>query len=277
MIADKMIAINEMTNHPVFFLWTGRKEADVDDPAYERARKNVNLYYDGARCMDAVDSVLGKQEAGEEIEENISVTESRTQILSWEDIRGRLPEEIPLVDHEIVQIPDEALKFAKDTEGSVVIKSVSESHRTEKDLVSTDLRSGEIVEEAERILKGSGGDSLIVQKQVEGLELMVSLRHDEMFGPVVTIAPGGVHIEAYSEHEVNFFAPVTANDVRRRLRDTMIEQLLRGRKDLDYKSFIRLIESVSTLNEDSHLSSLEINPVIVTEDGVQCVDLLAGE
>jgi acetyltransferase len=118
---------------------------------------------------------------------------------------------------------------------------------------------------------------LVVQKQVEGLELLVSLRHDEMFGPVVTVAPGGVHIEAYSEHEVTFLAPVTASELKRRLKDTMIEQLLRGRKDLDYKSFIRLIESVSTPNEDSHLSSLEINPVIVTEDGVQCVDLLAEE
>ncbi|NMI89233.1 hypothetical protein GLU26_01875 [Nanohaloarchaea archaeon] len=36
-------------------------------------------------------------------------------------------------------------------------------------------------------------------------------------------------------------------------------------------------DSVATLNEDSHLSSLEINPVIVTEDGVRCVDLLAEE
>ncbi len=98
-----------------------------------------------------------------------------------------------------------------------------------------------------------------------------------MFGPVVTVAPGGVHTEAYSEHEVTFLAPVSADEVKRRLKDTVIEQLLTGRKDLDYKSFIRLIESVSTLNEDSHLSSLEINPVMVTKDGAQCVDLLAEE
>jgi succinyl-CoA synthetase beta subunit len=57
----------------------------------------------------------------------------------------------------------------------------------------------------------------------------------------------------------------------------MIEQLLTGRKDLDYKSFLTLIEAVATLNEDSHLNSLEINPVMVTEDGAQCVDLLAEE
>jgi len=277
MIADKMIAVDEMTDQPVFFLWTGRKEADVDDPAYERARKNVNLYYDAARCMDAVDSVLGKQETGEEIEEDISVTEGRTQILSWDDTRDRLPEEIPLVDHEIVQTPDEALEFASDTEGSVVIKSANESHRTEKGLVSTGLRSGEIVEETERILEESDGDSLVVQEQIEGLELLVSLRHDEMYGPVVTVAPGGVHTEAYSEHEVTFLAPVTASEVKRRLKDTMIEQLLTGRKDLDYKSFVSLVEAVATLNEDSHLSSLEINPVMVTEDGAQCVDLLAEE
>lgn len=36
------------------------------------------------------------EEAGEEIEEDVSVTEGQTQILIWQDTRDRLPEEIPL-------------------------------------------------------------------------------------------------------------------------------------------------------------------------------------
>jgi acetyltransferase len=59
-IADDLLEIGETADAPVFVLWTGRKDpADLDDPQpYERVRAEMPLFYDPARCMDAVASLV---------------------------------------------------------------------------------------------------------------------------------------------------------------------------------------------------------------------------
>jgi len=60
-IADSLLAIADVADDPVLFLWTGRKEpfeAGGIQP-YERVRQRTPLYYDPGRCMDAVASLVG--------------------------------------------------------------------------------------------------------------------------------------------------------------------------------------------------------------------------
>ncbi|EGQ43807.1 MAG: hypothetical protein J07AB43_04730 [Candidatus Nanosalina sp. J07AB43] len=225
--------------------------------------------------MDAADSLLNPHHSGQYIEEDLPQSSDTTEILTWKEVTDSLPEDISIVNHELVHSPEEAKSFANGLDGPVVIKSAGDTHRTEKDLVSTGLYGHEIKEESRRILDSSQGNNLVVQEQLEGLELLVSFRQDDLFGPIITVAPGGIHTEAYSEHEITFLAPVSTQEVKRRIQGTVIDRLLTGRMDYDREAILELIEKVAATAESSQLASLEINPVIVTETGAQCVDLLA--
>jgi acetyltransferase len=70
-ITDDLLQVAAAAPEPVFFLWTGRKtperdgggaenstDRDADALPYKRVRREVPLYYDAGRCMDALASLV---------------------------------------------------------------------------------------------------------------------------------------------------------------------------------------------------------------------------
>ncbi len=275
-IAEKMIQIDQMSEKPVFFLWTGRKETDQEDPAYEKVRKNCTLYYDAARCMDAIKSVLNPKDYGERVPELEESSTGSGEAVGWQESVQLLEDELPIVEHRVVESLEEAENFASKTGYPVVLKTEGDSnpHRTEEGGVATGVTSDRLESSFENILSLSEDGKVVVQEQAEGLELLVSAREEEIFGPVVTVAPGGIHAEAYSGHQLTFVAPVTREEAERRIQGTLLHDLLTGRKEYDMEAVSDLVSSIGGLLEEKELKEIEINPVIVGEAGLDCVDLL---
>jgi acyl-CoA synthetase (NDP forming) len=91
-----------------------------------------------------------------------------------------------------------AVAIARGLNGAVAMKAVGAriQHKTEGGLVVLGIDGAEATAETYRLLQTRGGDVLegvLVEKMVSGnRELLVGLRRDPVFGPVVSFGLGGV-------------------------------------------------------------------------------------
>lgn len=122
----------------------------------------------------------------------------------------------------------------------------------------------------------------VVQEQVApGPELLLSIRHDPQFGPMVMVGAGGTLVELL--HDVaSAPAPVSRETASRMVAGLRIAKLLngwRGDAARDVEAVADAVVRLSWLAADlgSQLVDLEINPLIVgyIGVGVRAVDVRA--
>jgi acetyltransferase len=169
----------------------------------------------------------------------------------------------------------------------VVVKALARQARHKSDLgaIATELRSARAVETAFRSIsdmlraKGLEGQPLLVQRQVElGLELLVGGRTDIHFGPVVTVAYGGVLAEVLHQ-SVTRLAPVSIEAARQMVlalpRADVFAAGYRGQPAHDFDALAETVAGVSALvaalAERGLSAELDLNPVIVLSEGEGCV------
>jgi acyl-CoA synthetase (NDP forming) len=120
----------------------------------------------------------------------------------------------------------------------------------------------------------------IVQEQVApGLELLLSIRRDAQFGPLVMVGAGGTLVELL--HDVESAKAPLSHDAAlrlvRRLRVSRLLDGLRGNPARDVEAIVDALVRLSWLAVDlgEHLVDLEINPLIAggVGEGVRAVDI----
>ncbi|GMU78273.1 MAG: hypothetical protein AMXMBFR46_10680 [Acidimicrobiia bacterium] len=126
---------------------------------------------------------------------------------------------------------------------------------------------------------GAELDGILVCEQVRGgVEIVVGVSHDELFGPVVMVGLGGVLVEVL--RDVTFrVPPFDADEARRMLRELAGAPLLdgvRGSKPADVDALVDVIVKVGRLAQDlaGDVAELDINPLIVRPRGVVALDAL---
>ncbi len=111
-------------------------------------------------------------------------------------------------------------------------------------------------------------DGFSVQEMVCGeAEVIVGIRRDEQYGPIVIVGLGGIAVEILNDVAVAT-APVAAAHVGRmiaRLRTAPLFMGARGRPPLDVAAIADVVERMSWLAHDlgARLVDLEVNPLIV--------------
>jgi len=123
--------------------------------------------------------------------------------------------------------------------------------------------------------------ALIQQMAAAGEEVIIGMRRDPTFGPMMMFGGGGVYVEAL--RDVAFrIAPLADEDARDMIAETVAGRLLirgtRGRRPGDVEALASLIQQVAALAlAVPHLSEFELNPVIVhpAGQGVTVVDARA--
>jgi len=115
---------------------------------------------------------------------------------------------------------------------------------------------------------------IYIQKMVPGgLEVILGLKRDPSFGPVIMFGLGGIFVEIF--RDVSFrVAPVPPSEVREMIRDIKAHGMLtgaRGRKPRDIAGIEQCIHRLSQLAVDQpEISELDINPLIVQDEGGGC-------
>ncbi|MGH2513219.1 MAG: acetate--CoA ligase family protein, partial [Candidatus Limnocylindrales bacterium] len=125
---------------------------------------------------------------------------------------------------------------------------------------------------------GIGLRGLLVEPMVgPGVELIVGLRRDAQFGPIVLVGLGGTLAEILDDVVLEL-APLSAaiaGDMLDRLRGAPILAGARGRPPIDRAALIELIVGLGRLGwQRSDLLEVDLNPVIAQELGVIAVDAL---
>jgi acyl-CoA synthetase (NDP forming) len=173
----------------------------------------------------------------------------------------------------------------------VVLKAVSPSivHKTDLGAVRLNLRNPEELARAYEKMTSSLAraghcdlDGYLLQKMADpGYEMLIGAKQDPVFGSVTMVGHGGKYVELFKD-----VAPgigVLAEDiVSRMLGRTMAGRIISGYRgvSLDKAAVIDLTIKVSRLMADNpHIHEIDLNPVIVYEQGFAIVDarVIQGE
>ena len=171
----------------------------------------------------------------------------------------------------------------------VVLKIVSPevSHKTEVGGVRLGLKNQSEVRDAARNLSNllrkaapkASVSGFLVQEMVSGVEMIVGVREDPLYGPVMVVGAGGILVELVKDTAFRML-PVNKSTASDMLDELAVSRLLggfRGGKPADRKALIDAICGLSEffLDHRTWLADLEINPLIVRDKGkgVRAVDI----
>ena len=188
---------------------------------------------------------------------------------------------IPTVDAQRVADLDGALAAAAQIGYPVALKvgSAEVVHKTDVGGVALHLDRGDAVRRAfEEMRSKLGGamDGAVVQRMVPaGLEVIVGVTQDPLFGPLLLFGLGGVTAELLADRSLRIL-PVTDEDAHELVRSLRASPLLfgyRGSPALDVAALEDLILRVAKLAQEvPEITEMDLNPVIVHEHGVVVVD-----
>ncbi|MGW4727889.1 acetate--CoA ligase family protein [Streptomyces shenzhenensis] len=158
------------------------------------------------------------------------------------------------------------------------------AHKTELGLVRIGLTSASQVRDAYRELtdtaryEGVALDGVLVCQMVErGVEMVVGVTHDDLFGPTVTVGLGGVLVEVLRDAAVRVppFGEEQARDMLGELRGRALLDGVRGRPPADLDALVEVVLRVQrmALELGGELAELDINPLMVLPQGQGAVAL----
>ncbi|NGO48435.1 acetate--CoA ligase family protein [Streptomyces ureilyticus] len=158
------------------------------------------------------------------------------------------------------------------------------AHKTELGLVKVGLTSASQVRDAYRELtdiaryEGVSLDGVLVCQMVDpGVEMVVGVTQDELFGPTVTVGLGGVLVEVLRDTAVRVppFGEDQARAMLGELRGRALLDGVRGRPPSDLDALVEVVLRVQrmALELDGELAELDINPLMVLPRGQGAVAL----
>lgn len=183
-------------------------------------------------------------------------------------------------DREDERLAAQAAAAARSLGFPAVAKLVSPGlpHKADAGAVTLGLDDARAVEQAVSRMLARNPDAplsgILVERMVEGAvcELLLGARLDPAFGHILVVATGGGLVELIGD-AVPVLFPVEPGDVERALRRLLIwPRLVRG----DVAAAADAVLSLARLVEErgDELVELEVNPLLVLEQGVVAVDAL---
>jgi acetate---CoA ligase (ADP-forming) len=189
---------------------------------------------------------------------------------------------IPVEMPRVALTAEAAVEIARSFDDApAVLKAILDggSHKTEADGVRLGVSGDdEVVAAFNDLRRRHAGTSIVIQRVVSGLELMVGSRRDPHFGPTVSVGPGGIFVELFDDLALRL-APLTRLEAQEMLQETRAGRLLqgfRGKPPADAEALVETLQSLSRLVAAYPvLSEIDINPLIVRPkgQGVRAVDV----
>jgi len=188
---------------------------------------------------------------------------------------------IPLIQGEFAGTPAEAAAAAERIGGPVALKVVSPDllHKSEVGGIALGLAGKQAVQNAfeemfSRIGKNSHTarlDGVMVEAMAaKGQELIVGMRRDPNFGPLLMFGLGGIYVELFADVAFRI-APVSREEAFEMISETRAGKLLgglRGQKPADVGAVVDCIQRLGQIALDfPEISEIEVNPLVVYEVG----------
>jgi acetate---CoA ligase (ADP-forming) len=195
---------------------------------------------------------------------------------------------ITLPKERVATSPGEAAKAAKKTGFPVVMKIVSADilHKSDLGLVAVGVRDEDdarrtykrLLARAKKAAPEANVDGVLVAQMVPGVETVVGIARDDLFGPVVMFGLGGVLVEVL--HDVTFrVPPFTTRDATAMLDELRGAELLRGVRGqpaADRAALVDVLMKMQRLAVDlsDDVAEVDINPLLAGPQGAVAADAL---
>jgi len=118
-----------------------------------------------------------------------------------------------------------------------------------------------------------------VQEMVQGgVEVIIGVTKDPVFGPAIMFGLGGIFVEAL--RDVSFrIAPLIRADAEEmidEIRGRRVLEGMRGKPPADREALVDILLRVSQFVTDhgDQIDELDLNPLVVLPDGAKVVDAL---
>jgi acetate---CoA ligase (ADP-forming) len=199
-----------------------------------------------------------------------------TSDLESENLNGLLERHgIGLPKQAMVGTAADAAAKAKEIGFPVAIKLIAAEvvHKTESGAVVLGLKSaGEVQAEGQKLLtKTLGRGHLLIQEMVQGIEVLIGARTDPQYGPFLMVGLGGIFVEVLKDVAIRLL-PIDEREAQEMLKDLRGYKVLegvRGQKPRDVDALVKAMVGLSNIfaAHRDHLSDMEINPIMVREQG----------
>lgn len=294
-IAAEIAAVQAKTAKPIFIAWSARDELAPE--AYATLNEACIPHYKSpVRCGRALAAVSWYAEARRRNERQrgdvplvASVPAVRqflaarsADVTEHEAKRVLAEYGIAATRESLATTAGEAAAAAARLGYPVALKiqSVNIPHKTEANGVRLGLRTaaeveaayGELMANARRYSATARIDGILVQEMVEGgIETILGVTNDPLFGPAVMFGLGGIFAEVMKDVAFRL-APVTPAMAREMIAEIKGYPLLagaRGRPAADVDALAEAIVKLSALAMDlkGHIAELDVNPLFVLPRG----------
>jgi len=194
---------------------------------------------------------------------------------------------IPMAQTILARSDKEAQKALSKIKGPVVMKIASPDilHKTDVGGVVMGVTTPEeasaaydkILRNVKRVKpKAKITGVTVMETAKEGLELIIGAKRDPIFGPVVMFGSGGILVELISDFAVAV-GPFDVVKIRKMIAGTKVSRIIGGyRKNQKYSEakLVKIILAVGQLISDHpEIQSIEINPLILDDDGRGAIGL----
>jgi len=188
---------------------------------------------------------------------------------------------ILVVKTRIIKTKKQAISFAKKNNWPVVLKINAPNllHRTEKGLIKIGINNKqELIEEFKNIFKKSKNiknREILIQKTINGIEIICGMKRDPAFGPVLMFGLGGIFAEVLKD--VSFqITPVNKKEAKEMIKKIKGYKILNGYRNTpkaDIDKLAKLILNVSKLaQENPQIKEIDLNPVFINEKYIKVAD-----
>ena len=309
-VAKVIVDIQKQTSKPIFSCFLGGSDVEdgnkilraygmyvsnnIEDTVrlismitnYELARTNKSI----RRTSDLLSKGRYKKAVLNELKEN------EVTVLS-DDITEKIAKEvgISLPKQIITANINEAIQFASKN-FPVVIKAVSKdlTHKTDVKGVFIDIRTISELQQKFNVLAGNiekitgrKYPEILIQEMIEPkLEFFIGANREggadiyekegRGFGHLIAIGQGGVYTEVYQDIQ-HILVPESIKNITEKLNATKVVKIIdgyRGKPALPKQKLIEMIDKVQRLLVTyPQIYSIDMNPVILTENRVVAVDL----
>ncbi len=174
---------------------------------------------------------------------------------------------------EFIGSKDEILKVFDNFKKPCVLKITNKLHKTEYGGVILNIKTKEeLIKAFEKLEKLD--TKFLIQEQIKGIELFVGSKIDPTFGKVLVFGIGGIFTEIYQDITIRKI-PLEEKDIESMFNDLKGKKLIYGYRNIktNVQKLKTFLLDLSKYLEKIEYKELDINPLILNEEGVYCIDV----
>ncbi len=186
---------------------------------------------------------------------------------------------VPMAKSCVVTTKEEMNNITETWEFPIVMKVLSSDiqHKTEAGCVFLGVEKEQVEEVYDKICMNAKNyapdavvDGILLQEMAEkGLEVIVGMKKDPQFGPIIMVGLGGIYVEIFKDVAIRLL-PVNRAEIGRMLEETKLCRIIRGARGIQYDEEVlieTLLQISSLVMNEENIEEIDINPLFLYEKG----------